>query len=671
MPRDETANAIGLAYMKAYADAHPEDTGGARVSIFETQMEDPLASIVTRILAFEPDFIGFQCLLCGEAATAAAAVRIRELAPEITIMLGGTEAGNRPGPLLAKSGADFVVVGEAEHTFVELLGAMSRGASIRDIPGLIFPDGDGLRRTAFRPAPQDVSAIPSFYEIGEEHPEEWGAIFERWSETGQLVIETSRGCPFNCAFCSWPKNQKPRDFPLTRVRRELEVMMRLDPTAKMHFADPDIFWDSARALQILPEIHRADPDQTAHWWFNTYFGHMTEEMARLCNHRGFVLEGAVQSTGRTALKNARRRFGVKAVARGVRLLQEHAPKAWLSLQLILGLPGDDRDSFLASYEWILQFGTAGAHAFPMQLMPGTEFMERKDELGIVADPNPPYLVTATHSFPEEDIRFCRRVVLMVGMLRRRPQVWKAVKAGPPDEPLWQRAMDLARFVDERHGLELEETVASWESAINTYLTPISAPPDPSGRVSLMEATLEWLHSRLTPEQVRALPEDLRACPSPEPSEAGTTLDPALSAWLAQYEARFQGIIDRRGGIDVGPHWTIARATADPRRRAVILTARAFNGEEMTLALQRAGEDAPHMAASDRFQLSHLGSGEALDRSRELALQLLMRQLGLRRTSGPSRRRPNPEALPTHQQLPRRPTAPPVLDPWSFKPPGSA
>src|SRR5690606_6790077 len=98
--------------------------------------------------------------------------------------------------------------------------------------------------------------------------EEWGEIFKRWSETGALVIETSRGCPFNCAFCSWPKNQKPRDFPLDRVRRELEVMMRLDPTAKMHFADPDIFWDSERALRILPEIHRADPDQTAHWWFN-------------------------------------------------------------------------------------------------------------------------------------------------------------------------------------------------------------------------------------------------------------------------------------------------------------------------------------------------------------------------------------------------------------------
>ena len=153
--------------------------------------------------------------------------------------------------------------------------------------------------------------------------------------------------------------------------------------------------------------------------------------------------------------------------------------------------------------------------------------------------------------------------------------------------------------------------------------------------------MQWLADRLSPEAFRALPAEYSQF-DPERAKAvktqaterdrhargGRRADPKLEAWIREHQLRFQRIISRRDGIAIGPQWTIKRAEADPFEiQALILIAEDRHGHELRLALTRGDAEVPFYASSERFRLFVLSS-ERFDSSRELAVKVFAKQIGL-------------------------------------------
>ena len=109
---------------------------------------------------------------------------------KVPVVLGGPHVTFLPEEALAH--ADYVVRGEGEETVVELLEALERGYGLEHVAGLSYWDGENIRHNPDRPLLCDLDVLPA--------PD--FSLIRGHEKICTTPIQTSRGCPFNCTFCS-------------------------------------------------------------------------------------------------------------------------------------------------------------------------------------------------------------------------------------------------------------------------------------------------------------------------------------------------------------------------------------------------------------------------------------------------------------------------------------
>jgi radical SAM superfamily enzyme YgiQ (UPF0313 family) len=146
----------------------------------------------------EPDwsFIESSDLVCISTITSTAiktyrmAKRLKAL--DIPVVIGGIHPTFLPDEALEY--ADFVIRGEGEHTLVELLEYLEKGTpALIGIRGLSYRDRDG--RNVHNPSREFIEDLDGF-------PEPDFSLVHNWSPSNPYPVSTSRGCPYDCTFCS-------------------------------------------------------------------------------------------------------------------------------------------------------------------------------------------------------------------------------------------------------------------------------------------------------------------------------------------------------------------------------------------------------------------------------------------------------------------------------------
>ena len=181
------------------------------------------------------DFVGISAITSTAPQSYRLADKVR--AAGIPVAMGGAHVTFLPDEALQH--ADYVVKGEGEFAFQELVDAIESGEGLEKIQNLsLIRDGKAIHNPE-RPkiANLDVNPIPDY------------TMIRGWKPGGVVSIATSRGCPFSCTFCSVPGmyGHAFRTHSIDRVIEELKVHKGTD---YVFFAD-DIFTANKKRVKEL------------------------------------------------------------------------------------------------------------------------------------------------------------------------------------------------------------------------------------------------------------------------------------------------------------------------------------------------------------------------------------------------------------------------------------
>ena len=179
---------------------------------------------------------------------------VRELAEIVRenfpgpFILGGTGFSVSPEGWMKRLNADAGVLGEGEHTFVELLSRIEKNLPFNDLDGVI---------TAQKKSGQPSTAIPRLGEL--PPPAHDLCKYSRYLRGGGFVgVQTKRGCPFKCNYCIYPQleGKRYRLRPPEAVVEEVEKVYRQANVRHFFFVD-SVFNDPPKhALAVCRELAR-------------------------------------------------------------------------------------------------------------------------------------------------------------------------------------------------------------------------------------------------------------------------------------------------------------------------------------------------------------------------------------------------------------------------------
>jgi len=209
-----------------------------------------------------PDIVGITNQFSQQKSLALeAARRIKALDPGIRVIIGGPTASARPGDFLGSGLFDLAVVGEGEETILDILRFTQGRAALNEIPGLAWTDRGKLRiNPPKRIENLDALPFPAYHLLDLERYFDLSRRglgtrpadpFERPLRDMSLI--TSRGCPYNCVFCSIHASMGKRwraNSP-EYVLRHVEHLVKAFRVELVHFEDDNFTFNRRRVQAIL------------------------------------------------------------------------------------------------------------------------------------------------------------------------------------------------------------------------------------------------------------------------------------------------------------------------------------------------------------------------------------------------------------------------------------
>ncbi len=221
---------------------------GHECRIFDLRIEGEEAGLEL-CRRFAPDVVGLQCNFTTERfRTLRMAERVRREMPHAFILVGGHDASRDPGWFLHPA-IDAIAIGDGEEVMSPLVEALQRGGDLEKVLGLVLNRGDSQHATGAAPAREDLDTLPmpARHLISHYAPNSYINFRKPLA-----LMETARGCPFKCNFCSvWKFHHSTfREKSPERVVAELKAI-----EAPNVFITDDIFWmDVRRGEELARQI---------------------------------------------------------------------------------------------------------------------------------------------------------------------------------------------------------------------------------------------------------------------------------------------------------------------------------------------------------------------------------------------------------------------------------
>ncbi len=373
---------IGLCYLASVARLAGHDV---RIhDLCDTHHAD-LPRFFAEMDAFDPEVVGITGMSSNYMAglKVARAVKARY---GCTTVFGGWHVSGRPQTVL-EAAIDYVVIGEGEDTFVELLRFLSSGKPQRcEIRGLAYEE-DGhvqINRPRERMKSLDLLPPPDRSELPVHryrHPMLMNVPVSRMKT---LSLQGSRGCPYKCTFCQtpaiWGNLWRHRDA--ASVADEIEHLIEAHQINSLFFRDEEFTLNRTWVLDVARELTRRGIPKVLQWGSFCRLDDIDRELVETLKEAGYCY-GFVGIEGGTAgaRDRIRKHFKQEEAERALQLFHEYditSHAGW-----IIGFPWDTPEGLEEQFDWLRTLPIdllAMSYAMPFD---GTPFGEEMKATGML------------------------------------------------------------------------------------------------------------------------------------------------------------------------------------------------------------------------------------------------------------------------------------------------
>lgn len=326
--------------------------------------------VLAAIDEYHPDIVGFSVKTATMKDARKLARKTKNVLPKVPIILGGPHTTLAWHELVTEPWFDVIFVGEGEQVFPLICEWLRENEALEDLPGVVATrsskDGFRVDRPLIAAADLDVLPFPE-YDLFPQNVRE--SI-----RTGYPLV-TSRGCVYNCTYCSVPEisGRRLRKRTPKSVIEELRWAQKKYGITGFEVIDDVFNLDIRRCKEICRALVEADLGMTWSCPNGLRADQVDKELAELMFSSGChsVMIG-IETADPVVLATVKKGETIEDIERGIRIIREAGIN--VGGYFIIGLPGDSFKSQERSVEFAKRMGI-GAHFNMLVPYPGTELWE--------------------------------------------------------------------------------------------------------------------------------------------------------------------------------------------------------------------------------------------------------------------------------------------------------
>ncbi len=359
---------LGMGYLSSYLKKY-----GHEVKIIDgLNLDLDNDEIVRRSIEYGAKLVGIYCLSAFFLDAKDLANKLKKQG--VHTVVGGAQATFLPEFTMEKTGAEFVVAGEAETTILDLVNALDKGESTENIPGLYTKD---TKMVILREQTKNLDDIP-FPDWEQIDPRKYkkaphGGFIKHFP---YAPITATRGCPYKCTFCASPKfsQGKIRRRSAKNVVDEIEYLVKNFGIKEIHFEDDNLTLHRPNIVDICNLILERKLKVSFACPNGVRADRVDEELLRLMKKTGFYyLAFGIESGNQQILDNVKKDTTIEKIRTAIELTN----KVGIMSQgfFIFGLPGETDETIEQTIKFAKSLPLTRAQFLNLDVMPGTELWD--------------------------------------------------------------------------------------------------------------------------------------------------------------------------------------------------------------------------------------------------------------------------------------------------------